>query len=277
MKNDWPTEKSELIRLIIEFFVLTLLLLILAVILFPDAISAINLVVLTATLIVLVWYAYDTHRIANQTIEGNLRPLILRSGFIESWGNIKYSIKNGVLEGKPLEFSILKNIAKDISGYIIINKRKYQLLFANYISGKDVKNELSDTEKNVLMYLYDRYKDGKKNLPQKIITVYKSLGIKNGEYVGTVANSRYIETRGEDFLLTNDGIRLMDSDKPIEYRFEHNWGWMNAGTVINAIFTNDKYEESKEENQIYLTYSDMGGNRYFTRENINFSQDSGKL
>src|SRR3989344_1576468 len=135
MKNNWQVKKSELIRLIVELFVLILLLLILIEILFPDAISGINLVVLTATLIVLVWYAYDTHRIADQTIEANLRPVILRSGYIHSWKDIKFEYRDNKIEnGKPIQFTILKNIAKDIQGYIIIDGYKYRLLFGNEIS-----------------------------------------------------------------------------------------------------------------------------------------------
>ncbi len=273
MITNWQTKKIKIHIPLIVFGTI----LVVGVFELSDFSTQLNLLALLATLMVLIRYAYDTHRIANQTIEGNLRPLILRSGFIESWENVKFSIETGRLEGKPLEFSILKNIVKDISGYIILNKKKYQLLFANHISGKDAKEELSDLEKHVLVYLYEHYKLQNKNSLKKIVTIYKSLGIKDGEYVGTVANSKYIETRGENILLTNDGIRLMDSDKPIEYRFEPIWGWMNAGTIINAIFENSKYEESEDDNQIYLTYSDMEGNRYFTRENVSFSQDSGKL
>ena len=90
---------------------------------------------MTATLIVLVWYAYDTHRIADQTIEANLRPVILRSGYIHSWKDIKFEYRDNKIEnGKPIQFTILKNIAKDIQGYIIIDGYKYRLLFGNEIS-----------------------------------------------------------------------------------------------------------------------------------------------
>lgn len=244
---------------------------------YPEFLPQLNLIALLLTLVVLIWYAYDTHRIANQTIEDSLRPLILRSGFIESWDNIKFSIENRTLQGEPLKFTILKNIAKDISGHIIINRKKYKLLFANNISGKNIKDNLSDLEKKVLFYLYENYKAENKNLPQSIKSICKTLDVKNGEYFGTITNSQYIETSHDSLLLTNEGIRLMDSDKPMEYRFELNWGWMNTGTIINAIFQDDEYEETQEDNQIYLLYSDIEGNRYFTRENKNFSQNSGKL
>ncbi len=172
---------------------------------FSKFLQQINLFILVLTLGVLIWYAYDTNRIANQTIENNLRPLILRSGYIKSWEDIKFSTTNRKLNGDVIEFSILKNIAKDISGYIIINSKKYKLLFANYISSKDIK------------------------------------------------------------------------DKSREYSFLPNWGWMNKGTIINAIFDSCDYEETKEDNQIYLIYFDMAGNKYFTLEDKNWSQDSGHL
>lgn len=273
MRIGWQTKKLK----IYIFLIIFVIIIVAGIFELPQFSTQLNLLALLATLGTLIWYTYDTHRIADQTIEENLRPLILRSGFIESWDDVKFSISAGRLEGKLLEFSILKNIAKDISGYIVVNKKKYQLLFANHISGKDIKDDLSDLEKHVLIYLYERYKVEKNNSPKKIATIYKSLGIKNREYVGTTTNSKYIETNGENFLLTDDGIRLMDSDKPMEYRFEPNWGWMNTGTIINGIFDGNKHEESGEENQIYLTYSDMEGNRYFTKENKNFSQNSGKL
>jgi len=244
---------------------------------FPEFSSQLNLFVLSATLAVLVYYAYDTHRIANQTVEGNLRPLILRSGFIESWDKLGFSINNSRLEGRPIEFSIEKNIAKDINGHIVINKKKYQLLFANQISSKNVKDNLSDVEQHILFELYKCYKTKHENKPQKIDSVYKHIGIKEGGYVGTVIDSKYIQTLSDEFLLTPEGVRLMDSDKPTEYMYMTSWGWMNKGTVINAIFTIGQFEESSEENNIYLTYCDMEGNKYFTKENENFSQTSGKL
>jgi len=273
MKINWHIKNLNL------FILLVIVGIIIVVVIFyyPQFLAQYNLFALLLTLAVLVWYAYDTHRIADQTIESNLRPLILRSGFIESWNEIKFSLEKGKLEGRPLEFSILKNIAKDINGYIIIDNKKYRFLFANDISGRDAKSLLSDLEKNVLLYLYELYKIKNSNLPRAIIAMYDSIGVKDGEYVGMINNSKYIEVRGGDCLLTDEGIRLMDSDKPMEYRFEPNWGWMNKGTFINAIFTSDKYEKCKDENQIYLTYRDVEGNLYFTRENKNFSQNSGKL
>lgn len=92
-------------------------------------------VILTITLCFLIWYTIETHRIADQTKESNLRPVILRSGFIENWDKIKYEFKNNhLIEGAPLEFTILKNIATSINGYIIKDGFKFELLFGNEIS-----------------------------------------------------------------------------------------------------------------------------------------------
>jgi hypothetical protein len=100
-------------------------------------------VVLIITLGVLIWYTIETHRIANQTKESNLRPVILRSGFIDNWNKIQFKFKNDqLIEGNPLEFTILKNIATSINGYIIINGLKFALLFGSDISEVE-KNKIS--------------------------------------------------------------------------------------------------------------------------------------
>lgn len=92
-------------------------------------------VVLIITLLVLIWYTIETHRIANQTKESNLRPVILRSGFVENWDDVKFTFEGNELKaGKFLEFTILKNIATSINGYIIKNGLKFDLLFANDVS-----------------------------------------------------------------------------------------------------------------------------------------------
>lgn len=107
---------------------------------FSEYSSQLNLLALVATLIVLFWYAYDTHRIAEQTIETNLRPAVLRIGFIEDW-KIQ-SIDNIQSSGKAnLKFITLKNIAKDIQGYVIKDKRKYRLLFGNNHTIKKIKQD----------------------------------------------------------------------------------------------------------------------------------------
>lgn len=93
-----------------------------------------NFLVLFLTLSVLVWYAWDTHRIANQTIEVNLRPVLLRSGWIVDWKIQSVEDSNETGKLKFIEFTNQKNIAKDIIGHLIIEGKKYILLFGNEVS-----------------------------------------------------------------------------------------------------------------------------------------------
>lgn len=244
---------------------------------FPAILAQLNLLVLSVTFTVLLWYAYDTHRIANQTIESALRPVILRSGWIRSWDDVKYSIKDTELKGEPVRFTILKNIVKDISGYIIINKKKYKLHFANDVTKKDPNTLISDLESKILLALYEQYKETGRNELKKITEIYKEFGIVDGTYIGILNNSNYIEVRGESILLKDAGIRLVDSDKPTSFTYLEKWGWMKPDTSLSAIYIDSEYEETSESNSIYLIYKDIEGNSYFTKENENFSQITGKL
>lgn len=90
-----------------------------------------NFAVLAATLIVLVFYAFDTHRIAEQTTEGNLRPIILRQGVLD-WNNFPPLADNG--PSRLINIKNLKNIAVDIHGYVILSNKKYTLFFGNEVS-----------------------------------------------------------------------------------------------------------------------------------------------
>ncbi|TSA44813.1 hypothetical protein D4R52_03625 [bacterium] len=252
-----------------------------------DLPNRISNIVLWFTAIAILQYTKETYwlkQISQKQLryqrESNLRPVILRSGWLKKWEDIKFSIKDGQLEGVPLQFAILKNIAKDIRGHIVIGKNKYELLFANEISQINVKDStvsVSDLEKKIMLYLYEVYYRTKSNSRWKISDAYRELGVKEGTYVGVLNDSKYIKTSGEEFQLTDEGIRLMDTEKPKAFQFLPVWGWMKADTIINAIYQESKFEMTNEENSIYLTYQDIGNNKYFTRENTDFSQSSGKL
>ena len=96
-----------------------------------------NLAVLILTLIALVWYTYDTHRLTEQTVEANLRPIVLVQGVI-NWANLTFTQEqNEAIVGNPIEFRILKNTALNFRGYIINNGQKYTLIFGNQVSGRN--------------------------------------------------------------------------------------------------------------------------------------------
>ena len=71
------------------------------------------------------------------------RPIILRSGFISSWNEVVFNLNEELLVKEPLSFCINRNIAKDISGCIIIDNKEYSLLFGNEISRVDVDKTIN--------------------------------------------------------------------------------------------------------------------------------------
>ena len=91
--------------------------------------------VLIITAAFILSYTFETKKIREQTKEMQLRPIILRSGWISSWQDIKFQ-SNGQknISGKPIEFDIMENIATDLNGYIVIDGKKYKLMFGNHIS-----------------------------------------------------------------------------------------------------------------------------------------------
>lgn len=93
-----------------------------------------NLIILAITLGFLIWYTIETSRMSAQAKHTNLRPVILRTGFIQSWETIGCEIKKAKPKGDLLELLVLKNIATSISGYIVINGIKFELLFGNKIT-----------------------------------------------------------------------------------------------------------------------------------------------
>lgn len=92
--------------------------------------------ILFVTAAFLVATTYETRKMRIQTRQSELRPVILRHGYISDWNEIKFTFNKDkqFFEGKPLEFKVVKGIATDIFGYIILNKKKYPLLFGSEIS-----------------------------------------------------------------------------------------------------------------------------------------------
>jgi len=134
---------------------------------YANLFSLFNIIVLIITLGILLCYASDTKLIAEQAKESNLRPVVLRSGFVVDWNDVRSRTaeyipkekieklisqenKKSNVEGtekidqsQPLQFTILKNIAVDISGFVIVDGYKYTLVFGNKISQKEYGEQLS--------------------------------------------------------------------------------------------------------------------------------------
>ncbi len=82
---------------------------------------------------------YETKETNRKAKEKEIRPIILRDGFIYNWSQLNFSIIDNKLQGEPLKFSVLKNIAANISGEIRISGKKYDLLFSHEITRNDEK------------------------------------------------------------------------------------------------------------------------------------------
>ena len=178
--------------------------------LYPNLLQFLNFLILGFTLIVLIWYAYDTHRIAGQTLESNLRPVVLRSGYIPNWDSLTFAIQGNTVSGTPIGFRILKNIAKSISGHIILKNRKYTLLFGNPISSITTTSAISSSTQQLIAF---------------------------------------------------DSI----------------WGWLAPDNTLSAIFNPTQFQTIDKDNEIYIQYQDIEGNKYFTLEDKNFLSTSGSL
>lgn len=110
-----------------------------------NAVPLLTFLILGLTLIVLLVYTWDTHRIAQQTVEANLKPIVLRSGYIPSWESLSFSTEGDAIRGTPMQFSIWKNIAMDIHGYIILNGEKYTLVFGSQQISQIASSQPSST------------------------------------------------------------------------------------------------------------------------------------
>jgi len=139
-----------------------------------------NVVILFVTLGILVWYTIETHRIAKQSIETNLRPVILRSGFIKNWDDIKYKTIKGILTGTPISFTVLKNIATSISGFVVINGYQYTLLFGCQISSDGKSTSYLPSwgwikPDNAIYAIFDKKSGVKTTKPNQIVINYEDI------------------------------------------------------------------------------------------------------
>lgn len=70
---------------------------------------------------------------------------------------------------------------------------------------------VSDLEIKILKELYSTYRESKKYPRLPLREIHKKLGISEGDYVGTVNDSKFLKIDGNDYVITEAGIRFMDS------------------------------------------------------------------
>ncbi len=70
---------------------------------------------------------------------------------------------------------------------------------------------VSDIELNILKELYLMFRESKKYVRIPVIEMHNKLGISEGDYVGTVNNSNFINIDNNDYVIKEAGIRFMDN------------------------------------------------------------------
>lgn len=159
-------------------------------------------IILIVTACAAAWIGFLQNEINRKTEEESIRPVILRSNTIPGWS----SIKDGKIDGQLFVFKVQKNIATDIEGLIVLEKRKYDFLF--------------------------------------------------GYGVGSI---------GQDGRFTCTIPSLKDV------------GWVGQDNFLCAEFDQASSTMVVLPNQIYLSYKDIDGNSYYTKEDFSFIQTSNKI
>lgn len=123
-------------------------------------------------------------------------------------------------------FSFIKSIFDKFNINLDIKKSGHKAVIKDSIkspvfqAGRDIihitnnqkEEPISDLERRILKRLYAEYKKTGKRLSWKTIDAHKELGVKDGDYVGILSNSPYIELVGEHYQIKDEGIRLMDKN-----------------------------------------------------------------
>lgn len=96
---------------------------------------SINDFMLIVTAAFVVASTYEAKKMRLQARETDLRVVVLRQGFIGDWNELKIVMENQkLISGKPVEFKVVKGVAVDLRGWVVIDKKKYKLHFGNNIS-----------------------------------------------------------------------------------------------------------------------------------------------
>ncbi len=157
------------------------------------------------TLLFMIKYTLETKKLAIQAKDSNLRPIILRAGFLsKGWQGIKFEIgDNKIINGIPLRFDVLKNVATQISGYIIIDGLQYELLFGGEISRTNEGNtsyvkkwSWMDSDKS-LFAIFNNSLGKACEKPNQIVINYKDIE-GNSYYFREDTNFNHTAKRGEN-------------------------------------------------------------------------------
>ena len=78
----------------------------------------------------------------------------------------------------------------------------------NFIGSED---HISDLEIRILRELYSMFKETRRYPRIDLRALHEKLGISDGDYIGIVNDSKFLKIEGDDYVITEAGIRFMDS------------------------------------------------------------------
>lgn len=78
----------------------------------------------------------------------------------------------------------------------------------NFVGSEDY---ISDLEIKILRELYLALKETGRYPRLDLRSMHTKLGVKDGDYIGTVNDSKFLKIDGNDYVITEAGIRFMDS------------------------------------------------------------------
>lgn len=73
------------------------------------------------------------------------------------------------------------------------------------------EEHVSDLELKILKELYLAFKETKKYPRLSLKDVHEKLGVSEGDYIGPVNDSKFLKIDGNNYVITEAGIRFMDS------------------------------------------------------------------
>lgn len=91
----------------------------------PKILDQLNVIVLSFTAVALVWTTLDARENATRALTANLRPAIFRNGVI-NWDTFKKA--TSAVQNNS-SFLVTNNIATNVTGYVIFDRKRYPLVF----------------------------------------------------------------------------------------------------------------------------------------------------